>query len=149
MGLMDQFLGNESDGLLEWAEQLGVQVEFREIDRYPTSSCVLSEYRENPPIITIFRYKPWEEWLQTVCEERLRYFSPWFMIPLALELYRHLEIHDLFRLEPAWYDIIGRFSLATIDRRAEAFAKQFLAIPYSPRRFFEIVRTALRTPGTS
>ena len=147
MGLMDQFLGREADGLLEWAEQIGVQVEFQEIDRYPTSAAVLSQYQESPPTITIFRYKPWEEWLQTVCEEQLRYFSPWFMIPLALELYRHLETNDLYRLEPAWYDIIGQFSLVTIDRRAEAFAKQILAIPYSPHRFLEIVRTALSAPG--
>ena len=148
MGLLDEFLGGETDGLIEWAEELGVRVEFKEIDRYPTSSSVLSEYQENPPTITIFRYKPWEEWLQTVCEERLRYFSPWYMIPLALELYRHLEIHDLYRLKPAWYDIIGQLSLTTMDRRAEAFARRLLAVPYSPRRFSDAVRTALSTPGT-
>jgi hypothetical protein len=147
MELMDQFLGSEADGLLEWAEELGVRVVFRDIDRYPTSASVLSEYQENPPTITVFRFKPWEEWLQTVCEERLRYFSPWFMIPLALELYRHLEIHGLYRLKPAWYDMLGRFSLATIDRRAETFTQQLLAIPYSPRRFLEMVQTALSTPG--
>lgn len=147
MGLMDQFAGNEADGLLEWANDLGVRVIFEEIDRYPTSGSSLSEYQDNPPTITIFRYKPWEEWLQTVCEDRLRYFSPWFMIPLAIELYRHLETHGLYRYRPAWYDVIGKRSLTTMDRRAEAFAKEILAIPHSPRRFLEWVRRALSAPG--
>ncbi|MFH1742056.1 MAG: hypothetical protein ABIH23_23890 [bacterium] len=147
MGLMDEFLGNEADGLLEWAEDLGVRVEFREIDRYPTSASILSEYQEEPPAIIIFRYKPWEEWLQMLCEERLRYFSPWYLIPLTLELYRHLEIHDLYRIKPPWYDMIGRWRMNSIDRRAEAFAQDILAIPYSLRRFLETVQMALRPPA--
>ncbi len=145
---MNQFAGNEADGLLQWAEELGVKVMFQEIERYPTSGSALSLYEENPPTITIFRYKPWEDWLQTVCEDRLRYFNPWFMIPLALELYRHLETHGLYRHRAAWYDVIGRWSLTTIDRRAEAFAQQLLAIPHSPRRFIQLVRRALSAPGS-
>jgi len=145
--LMDEFVGNEADGLIEWAREVGLEVKFEEIDRYPTSISVLSRFQEAPPILTIYRYKPWEEWLQTICEERLRFFSPWYLIPLCLELYQYLEKKDLYRQEPAWYDVIGMFTQRTIQGRAEAFTKTVLAIPCSPRRFLNAVETALKAPG--
>lgn len=144
---MDEFVGNEADGLLEWAEEVGVRVKFEEIDRYPTSISVLSRFEEDPPTITIFRYKPWEEWLQTICEERLRFFSPWYLIPLSLELYRYVESRGLYRHEPDWYDVLGWFTQQTVNGRAEAFTKKLLAIPHSPRRFVNAVDAALRAPG--
>ena len=146
MGLMDEFLGNEADGLFEWAEELGIQIEIHEIDRYPTSGSILSEYQEDPPLITIYRYKPWEEWLQNLCEEKIRYFSPWYLIPLALELYHHLEIHDLYRVKPAWYDLVKRIRLNSIDSRAKAFTQEILGIPFPLERFLSAVQAALRPP---
>jgi len=147
MALMDEFAGNEADGLLEWAKELDVKVDIRQIDRYPTSASVLSEYQPDPPVITVYRYKPWEEWLQTICEQNLRFFAPWYLIPLAMELYRHLEIHDLYRVQFPWYDLVGRLQLKSLDRRAEVFTQRILDIPLPLNKFWDVVHAALR-PAT-
>lgn len=137
----------DGQSLIEWAEELGVSVHFEIVEGFPSLPFRLSEYTLHPPEIRLWRYVPWEPWLQEVCERSLMFVAPWFLIYLARELYRHLESQGLYSLEAPWYRPDQLWAWHTLDRRADAFAMEVLGMIRKPSRLDRTIEESLAIGG--
>ena len=132
-------------GILEWIQELGVVLDIRDIDGYPSRPLLFSEYRIEPPTIVIFRYLPMEDWLNTMSQQQVGYFGPWYFLPIVQRLYEHLELNGLFEIERRWHHrLFGR--LSTLEERACRFTQDFLNTLHPPSKFDETVERSFR-PG--
>ncbi len=131
------------ESIVEWIEELGITLDIREIDRYATRPLLLSKYQFEPPVITIYRYLPMEEWLNLISQQQVGYYGPWYFLHIAQRLYEHLELNGLYEVERRWYHrLFG--SLSTIEERASYFSKEFLGTVRSPQIFDEILERSYR-----
>ncbi len=143
-GLPDGIDIRDGQSLIEWAEELGVHVHFEILEHYPALPMRLSEYTMHPPEIRLRRYIPWEPWLQEVCERRLLFFAPWYLIFLARELYKHLEYQGFYELRAPWYRLDLLWQWRSLETRSNSFARDLLGLIRPPHRLDAILAEALR-----
>ena len=141
--ILDGHVPADSQTLIDWIEELGIAVQFEIVDGFPTLPLRLSDYDMHPPRIRVWRYLPWEPWLQEVCERSVRFVAPWFLIFLARELYRHLESQGLYELQAPWYRPGRQWAWRTLERRADAFAVDILGMIRSPGILDAIIEESL------
>ncbi len=133
------------DSILAWIKELGVQMDIRELNGFPSRPLVFSEYRYDPPTIIIFRYLPMEDWLNLMSQRSVGYYGPWFFLYIAYRLYFHLEMHGLYEIERRWYHrCFGQ--LDTIEDRAYRFVREILGTLTHPLQFEIQVNRAFQ-PG--
>lgn len=142
-GLPEGIDSTDGQSLIDWAEELGVAVRFEIVDGFPTVPLRLSEYRPHPPEIRIWRYLPWEPWLQQVCENQVLLVAPWYLVYLTRELYRYLEDHELFAYDAPWYRLDLHWKWRNAQSRADAFTEEVLGLIRPPRRLDRAIAQAL------
>lgn len=132
---------NAMDGqsLLDWVEELGITVQFEIVDGYPTLPLKLAEHSLIPPEIRIWRYLPWEPWLQDVCERHLLFIAPWYLIYVARHLYSYLESQGLYELRTPWYRLDLKWRWRTLESRSDDFTTQVLGLIRPPHRLDRIL----------
>ncbi len=133
----------DGQSLIDWAEELGVAVRFEIVDRFPAVPLRLSEYTHRPPEIRIWRYLPWEPWLQQICENQVLMVAPWYLVYLTRELYRYLESHDLFAYRAPWYRLDLCWKWRNTEGRADSFTEEVLGLIRPSRRLDRAIAEAL------
>lgn len=133
------------EALEDWVRELNVLLDLREMSGYPSRPLIFSQYRLDPPAITVYRYPLMEDWLNLMSQHHAGYYGPWYSLHIAFRLYFHLELSGLYEIERKWYhSLFGR--LSTIDDRAYLFTRQILGTNQHPRRFDDFVEKSFR-PG--
>ncbi len=133
------------DSLIEWIESQGVTLDIREIEGYPQRPLIFSDYQLEPPVITIYRYRPMEDWLNLMSQQQVGYYGPWYYLHAAYRFYFHLEMNGLFEIDRTWFhNLFGLNN--TIEKRAHRFVRDTLHTLHPPERFDRIVEKSFR-PG--
>lgn len=134
------------DSLIEWIETQGVTLDIREIDGYPQRPLIFSAYQLEPPVITIYRYRMMEDWLNLMSQQQVGYYGPWYYLHVAYRFYFHLEMNGLFEIDRTWFhNLFGLNN--TIEKRAYRFVRDTLHTQHHPERFDRGVEISFR-PGT-
>lgn len=122
------------ESILAWIREIGVRLDIRELDKYPGRPLIFSQYDYDPPVITIYRYRPLEDWLNLMSQRTVGYYGPWYFLHIAFRLYFHLEMHGLYEIERKWYHrCLSR--LDTLEARAYRFTRELLGTLHHPSRF--------------
>lgn len=134
------------ESLLEWVDELGVELDMREVDGFPSRPLVLSDYRMSGPVIVIYRYLPMEDWFNLLSQHHVGFYGPWYCLHIAHRLYYHLELSGEYEIPRQWYHrMLGM--LVTIEDRAYHFTREVLGTLHSPRRFDQALEKAFQ-PAT-
>ncbi len=138
----DQDLVNPQS-IIEWIEELGIDLDIQELDYYPSLPVIFSEYKYDPAAIIIYRYLPMEDWLNLISQQQVGYYGPWYFLHITHRIYYHLELHGLYEIERYWYHrLFG--SLSTLEERAYCFTREILDTLFSPKRFDQAVERSFQ-----
>ncbi len=133
----------EPESLLEWIDELPVQLEIKEIDDYPKRPLIFSEYRLAGPAIVIYRYLPLEDWLNMLAQQYVGFYGNWYYLHIAYQLYFHLETSGEYEIKRGILDYLMG-SLSTLEDRAHAFTRQVLGTLHNPAKYYEMVEKSFR-----
>lgn len=135
----------EPESLLEWIHDTDVELCIDTIDEYPKHPLHFSEYHYEPPRIRVIRYKPMDDWFNTVSQQQVGFYGPWYYLFIAYRFYFHLEMHGLYEIKRAWHHtLLGK--MTTLEERAFHFAATILETRHPVQRFESFVERSFR-PG--
>ncbi|MDX9753286.1 MAG: hypothetical protein RBU29_04955 [bacterium] len=134
------------ESLIAWVQDEGARLDLLEIDDYPKRPLLFSEYRLEPPTITVYRYLPAEPWLNLLCQHSIQYYGPWYSIFIAYRFYFYLELNGLYEIERTWRDRLWGH-LASLEDRAFHFTQQILGTLHNPIRFEQAIEKSYQPLG--